>query len=330
MCSFLHIHTSQGSPKASFSWCFLFNTSTHHRVHQKRVPADVSFSTQPHITGFTKYVFQLVCPFQHIHILQGLPKAFSSWCVIFNTSTHHWVHQRRVPAVCPFPHNHGTYHRVYQRRVPAGVSFSTHSHITGFTKGVFQLVCPFQHNHTSLGSSKACSSWCVIFNTSTHHRLHQKRVPAGVSFSTQPHITGFIKACSSWCVIFNTSTHHRVHQKHVPAGVSFFTHPHITGCTKGVFQLVCHFITSVITGITKGMFFSLYPHSLQGSFLSLSAFTLERRHRVQKKRTFLLRPYFYFQVSPLKHPISTNPRFRNKYMSYSEAIQESEDLQKWF
>ena len=180
MCSFLHIHTSQGSPKASFSWCFLFNTSTHHRVHQKRVPADVSFSTQPHITGFTKYVFQLVCPFQHIHILQGLPKAFSSWCVLFNTTTHHWVHQKRVPA---------------------GVSFSTHPHITGFIKSVFQLVCHFQHNHTSQGSSK--------------------RVPAGVSFSTHPHITGFIKsmfqlvcpflhihtsqgapkACSSWCVI---------------------------------------------------------------------------------------------------------------------------------
>ena len=268
MCSFLHIHTSQGSPKASFSWCFLFNTSTHHRVHQKRVPADVSFSTQPHITGFTKYVFQLVCPFQHIHILQGLPKAFSSWCVIFNTSTHHWVHQRRVPAVCPFPHNHGTYHRVHQRRFPAGVSFSTQprhisqgspkacsscvsfstqprhisqgspkafsswcvlfhtttAHITGFTKGVFQLVCPFPHNH------------------GTYHRVYQRRFPAGVSFSTQPHITGFIKRVFQLVCPFQHNHTSQGSSKRVPAGVSFSTHPHITGFIKSMFQLVCPFL----------------------------------------------------------------------------------------
>ena len=178
MCSFLHIHTSQGSPKACFSWCFLFNTSTHHRIHQKRVPADVSFSTQPHITGFTKYVFQLVCPFQHIHILQGLPKACSSWCVLFNTFTYYRV----------------SFSPTYYRRFPAGVSFSTQPHITGFIKSVFKLVCHFQHIHTSQATSKACSSWCVLFNTTTHHRVHQKRVPAGVSFSTHPHITGFIKS----------------------------------------------------------------------------------------------------------------------------------------
>ena len=243
-CALQHIHKSQGSPKACSSWHVFFNTFTHHRVHERHVPAGVSFSAHSHITGFTKGVFQLACLFQHIHTSQGSPKACSSWRGLFNTITHHSVHQKCSSWSVLF--NISTHHRVHQRHVPAGVSFSAHSHITGFTKGVFQLVCPFQHIHTSQGSPKACSSWRVLFNTFTHHRVHQRHVPAGVSFSTHSHITGFTKgvfqlACSSWRVLFNTFTHHRVQQRSAPAGVSFSTHSHITGFTKDVFQLACPF-----------------------------------------------------------------------------------------
>ena len=277
-----HIHKSQGSPKACSSWHVFFNTFTHHRVHERHVPAGVSFSAHSHITGFTKGVFQLACIFQHIHTSQGSPKACSSWRVLFNTFTHHSVHQKCSSWSVLF--NISTHHRVHQRHVPAGVSFSAHSHITGFTKGVFQLVCPFQHIHTSQGSPKACSSWRVLFNTFTHHRVHQRHVPAGVSFSTHSHITGFTKGvfqlacpfqhihtsqgstkeCSSWRVLFNTFTHHRVHQRRVPVGVSFSTHSHITVFTKSVPVGLSFSTHSHITVFTKsvpvGLSFSTHSH----------------------------------------------------------------------
>ena len=188
-----HPHsTTMGLTKGMFQLVCPFQHIQHHRVHERHVPAGVSFAIHPHTTGFTKDVFQLVCPFQHIHTSQVSPKACPSWCVLFNTSTHNSLHTKGVfQLVCPFQDIHIL--QGLPRRFPAGVSFSTHPHITGFIKKVFQLMCLFQHIHTQQGSLKACSSCCVLFNTSTHHRVHQRCVPAGVSFSTHPHITGFTK-----------------------------------------------------------------------------------------------------------------------------------------
>ena len=174
-------------------------------------------TTHPHstTTGFTKGMFQLACP--------------------FNTSTHHRVRQRRVPVGVPFQHVHTS--QGSPKACSSWRALSTRPHITGFTKGMFQLACPFntsthhrvrqrhvpvgvpfQHVHTSQGSPKACSSWRAL--------------------STRPHITGFAKGMFQLACPFNTSTHHRVHQRRVPVGVTFPTHSYITGFTKGVFQLL--------------------------------------------------------------------------------------------
>ena len=205
----------------------------------------MTFSTHSHITGFTKGVFQLACPFRHIDTSQGSPKACFSWCDLLDTFTHH---------------------RVHRRRVPVGVTFSTQSHITGLTKGVFQLACPFRHIDTSQGLPKACSFL----------RIHT------------PRPQGSPKACFSWRDLLDTFTHHRAHQRRVPASVSFSTHRHITGFAKGVF-LSPH-PHSTTTGCPKGVrvpagvSFSTHPHITGFTEVSTES-------------------YFYFQASTLKHPI---------------------------
>ena len=272
----IHTPQPQGSPKACSSWRAL--------------------STRPHITGFTKGMFQLACPFdmstyhrvhqrhvpvgvpfQHVHTSQGSPEACSSWRALstrphitgftkgmfqlacpFNTSTHHRVHQRHVPVGVPFQHVHTS--QGSPKACSSWRALSTCPHITGFTKGMFQLACPF--------------------NMSTHHRVHQRHVPVGVPFqhvhtsqgspkacsswralSTCPHITGFTKGMFQLACPFDMSTHHRVHQRHVPVGVPF-QHVHTSqGSPKACSSWRALSTRPHITGFAKGMFLSPLPHS---------------------------------------------------------------------